>query len=147
MSAWRRKAIALFPEHWADFAQPASRLSDVFLALLADATRAHAAPDDDPDAARVLRRVHGYAEWCMRQEGELWNQAAIGFYENLLGSSGVPWERIAPWISPYAAEQIEGTWALGIEGERAPQFRAALRERHRAHYRTHVYSTGEIEVL
>jgi hypothetical protein len=147
MSAWRRKAIALFPEHRADLDSAEYRLHDLFLDLLIDVQRAHGAAADDSEARSTLQRVHGFAEWCLRHGGELWNQAAIGFYEDLLNGSGVPWDMIVPWISPYAAEQIEQTWALGVSGERAPRFRELLRQRHQEEYHTHVAATGEIDDL
>ena len=147
MSAWRRKAIALFPEHRPALGGPTYRLADLFQDLLSDIKRAHAAEEVDPAARSTLQRVHGFAEWCLRQGGELWNDAAIGFYEDLLNGSGVPWDLIVPWLSPYTAAEIEGTWALGVRGERAPRFRELLRTRHRNEYLTHVAATGEIDSL
>jgi hypothetical protein len=151
MSAWRRKALALFPEHHGDFSQPDTTLPDALWTLYIDAETAHErfaslppAETRDTEAASVLRRVHGFLEWCLH-EGTLWEAAAIGFYENLF--HGVPWDRIAPWLSPFVVEQIENTWALGTRGEHASEFAAVLQARRHEHFRTHVYSTGQIEAL
>src|SRR5689334_3068853 len=113
MSAWRRKALALFPEHRADITHPVSTpLHELFFLLYLDAERAHAAELTDPSAPLVLRRIHGFAEWCLHHGGKLWDNAAIGFYENLFNR--VPWELIIPWLSPFVLEQVESTWALGV---------------------------------
>ena len=146
MSAWRRKALALFPEHRADITRTdALALNELFLHLCMDAERAPAAELTEPDAAAALKRIHGFAEWCMHQGGELWNKAAIGFYEDLF--SRVPWELIVPWLSPYGVEQVEGTWALGVGGEQRSRFQEMVRERRVHKYREHVYGTREIELL
>ena len=145
MSAWRRKAIALFPALRADLETPDYDLHRLFFDLYKAVGDAHRDLTGSSDA--LLQAAHGYAEWCMHQGGDLWRQAAIGFYEDLFNGSGLPWDLLAPWISPYAAEQIEDTWALGIGGERAPEFREQLRMRTREAYRTHVYATGAIQTL
>jgi len=145
MSAWRRKAIALFPEHREEIAQPKYRLFNLFFQLHMDADQAHTAAPADPIAAERLRRIHGFAEWCLHQGGELWDLAAIGFYEDLFAS--VAWERIVPWLSPFAVAQVEATWALGIGGEQRSRFEALVGARRQHLYRQHVFSTGEIESL
>src|SRR5215217_3033823 len=148
MSAWRRKAIALFPEQRAKLNRAEYELSDLFLDLTEDAAAAHArfgAAPADAAAAFVLRRVHGYAEWCMREGGELWRHAAVGFYESLFDRAD--WEYIAPWLSSFAVEQIEATWALGVGKEELPRFERVLRERRERLWLTHVYATGEIQSL
>ena len=146
MSTWRRKAIALFPQHRLDFARPDFPLHEVFSRLEMDAQDAHVAEmDGDPVAVRTLQRIHGFAEWCLHQGGQLWTSAAVGFYEDLFGL--VPWDRIVPWVSPYVIDQIKATWALGVGREGEPKFDELVRIRPFEHYRQHVYSTGEIEHL
>jgi len=145
VSAWRRKAIALFPTLRADLNAPDYDLFRLYFDLYVAVSKAHRDPTGSSDA--LLQAAHGYAEWCMHEGGDLWRRAAIGFYEDLFNGSGLPWDLLVPWISPYAAEQIEDTWALGIGGERAPEFHEQLRMRTREAYRTHVYATGAIEAL
>ena len=143
MSAWRRKALALFPELRESLAQPDYEPHELFTDLVKAAVAAHLA--DDPD---TLRRVHGYAEWALHQGGKLWNLAGIGFYEDLLRIvGGVPWERIVPWLSPYTVGEIKKTWALGIQGEDIPRLDGLVESRRERRYQTHVYATGEIEQL
>ena len=146
MSAWRRKALALFPEHRAEITRSdGSALYELFFQLVRDAARAHAAEPTEPDAALSLKRIHGFAEWCMHEGGELWRHAAVGFYEDLFHTA--PWDAIVPWLSPFAVEQVEGTWALGVSGEHRPRFEQLVRERRVHRYREHVYTTREIEAL
>jgi len=146
MSAWRRKALALFPEHRADITRPDDlALNELFFRLVEDAEHAHASELTDPQAALALKRIHGFAEWCMHQGGDLWRKAAIGFYEDLFHTA--PWEAIVPWLSPFAIEQVEATWALGVAGEHRPRLEQIVRERRVDKYREHVFGTREIETL
>ena len=147
MSTWRRKAIALFPHLRKDIEQPGYSLGELFRELCHDVRVAHQQVPADAATDTLFRRAHGFAEWCMRQGGDLWREAAIGFYEDLFNGSGIPWSALVPWISPYAAEQIEQTWALGVDGKRAAEFRTLLRERTREAYRTHVAATGEVDAF
>src|SRR5262245_43693834 len=140
MSAWRRKAIALFPALRVDLETADYDIGRLFFDLYRAVTDAHRDFSGSSDA--LLQAAHGFAEWCMHQGGDLWRHAAVGFYEDLFNGSGLSWDLLAPWISPYAAEQIEQTWALGIDGERRAEFREQLHLRHREAYRTHVYATG-----
>lgn len=64
------------------------------------AEEAHHSKDSE-----TLRRIHGYAEWCLRQGGDLWVQAGMGFYENLF--MRVPWDDIVPWLSPFVSNRSE----------------------------------------
>lgn len=139
MSTWRRKAIALFPEIRPEVDVQNAQLHEFFWELERIAEEAHAKGDEE-----ALRRVHGFAEWCLHQGGKLWDDAAIGFYEDLFGD--VAWERIIPWLSPFVVDQIRRTWALLDEGHR-DKFEKLVRERREYPYRTHAYSTNEIDHL
>ena len=140
VSVWRRKAIALFPELAVELVGPEFPLHEFFFRLASLAVQAHKTHDD-----AVLRRVHGFAEWCLHQEGDLWREAGIGFYEDLFAE--VPWEEIVPWLSPFVSDQVKKTWALGVGGERAGQFEKLIRDRRHLAYRTHAFATGEIDAL
>lgn len=140
MSTWRRKAEALFPELSTGLSAAGNELFDFFGALEEIAIAAHANDDDS-----TLRRVHGFAEWCLHHSGNLWNEAGIGFYENLFDV--VPWEQVVPWLSPFAVGEIKKTWALGVNGERVPDFERLVKGRREFKYREHVFSTGEIDAL
>lgn len=140
MSTWRRKAEAAFPELSAELSAAGNELFEFFRELEGIAMSAHADGDDS-----TLRRVHGFAEWCLHHPGKLWNEAGIGFYENLFDA--VAWEQIVPWLSPFAVIEIKKTWALGVNGERVPEFERLVKERREFKYREHVFSTGEIDAL
>jgi hypothetical protein len=150
MSVWRRKAVALFPERRGDFTQPKYSLARVLADLHSAATEAHGVlneageAEDAPEALALLRRIHGYVEWCLHQK-PLWASAAVGFYEDLFHT--VPWEGLVPWLSPFAVEQIRQTWALGVGGEREQEFMTLLQSRRRELYRLHDFSTGVVQAL
>jgi hypothetical protein len=147
VSVWRRKALALFPSQAEYLVRPDATLGPLFLALTHEAAEAHAryaADDKDADAALILRRMHGYAEWCLHHEA-LWDAAGIGFYEGLFAV--VPWAQIAPWLSPFTVSEIRKTYALGLRQEGWPKLERLLDARSDHAYRTHVVATGEIERL
>jgi hypothetical protein len=140
MSAWRRKAIALFPELTKELKDGDTELHELFFRLTSLAAEAHGNQDTS-----VLRRIHGFAEWCLHEGGKLWEEAGLGFYEGLFAE--VPWDQIVPWLSPFVIDEITKTWALGVGGERRRQFEQLVEARRDQLYRTHVYSTGEVEAL
>src|SRR5262245_40853185 len=77
MSAWRRRALELFPKIGCD--SPETTIYTVFFDLLPLCRQAHAANDEE-----LLGRIYGFADWCFRQRaGELSNAAAVAFYEHL----------------------------------------------------------------
>jgi hypothetical protein len=140
VSEWRRKATALFPDVTRDLDEGDFALHELFAALGGLAAEAHAA-DDRP----TLQRIHGFAEWCLHQGGELWQAAAIGFYENLFAK--VAWSEIVPWLSPYVVAELKKTWVTGFTNERAAELDQLVTTRRRVDYRDHAYATGEIESL
>ena len=141
MSTWRRKAIALFPELVTELGDYDNPRHEFFFRLSTMAVDAHTEHDDV-----ALRRIHGFAEWSLHQSEELWRDAALGLYEDLFAQ--VAWRDIVPWLSPFVIEQIRKTWALGIQGERVKEFDALVnKEKRNAAYKTHAFSTGEIEHL
>ena len=147
MSAWRRKAMALFPEHRVQFARQDAELHDVLRDLDAEARDAHERyllGHFDDSVLSTLRRIHGFAEWCLHQP-ELRDGVAVGFYEDLFGT--ISWESLAPWLSPYVVDQVEQTWAFGVQGEHAERFRRILADRQRHDYRDTMFATGEVERL
>ena len=147
MSAWRRKAIALFPEHRAAWAVPDVPLREVFFRLELDAPAHHrrwAADPADAEAADFLARLYGFAEWCLG-EPALWNEAAVGFLENITGV--VPFDALVPWLSPAMREAVTQTWALGVSGERLPVWQRALDGCTQSPWRTTAYQTAAVQAL
>lgn len=147
MSAWRRKALALFPEKRADWQSPDESLHELFFDLAVGAPAHHAAWDRDPDdavAANFLRRLYGFAEWCLH-EPALWDDAAIGFLEHIVGA--VHFDALVPWLSPAMREAVEQTWALGSAQERLPAWRRAVEGCTQEPWRTTVYQAGTVQAL
>ena len=67
--------------------------------------KAHQAEDEF-----FLRKAHGFAEWCLRQEAQdLSNPAGVSFYEHLMEDPAL-WERIVPWLSPAVVRDLRNTW-------------------------------------
>jgi hypothetical protein len=137
VSAWRRKALAIFPELRNQLQGEERDLYSLFNELEDVAEEAHLSKDSE-----ALRRIHGYAEWCLRQGGDLWAPAGMGFYENLF--MRVPWEDIVPWLSPFVIDQIRETWAV-LGRERV--FERLVNERREYLYRGNVWTTGELDAV
>src|SRR5438552_15545583 len=79
LAVWRRKALELFPELRSEFQRPESSIYTVFFELLPMVRQAHDGNDVD-----LLRRIYGFAEWCLEQTAkDLWNAAGVAFYEHL----------------------------------------------------------------
>ena len=95
MSTWRSKAIESFPDLRQEFEQSDATIYDVFFGLLPRLRDAH-----DRGDTEELKRIYGFASWCYRQETEeLWNAAAVGFYEHLVDSRRTL-EQIPYWLEP-----------------------------------------------
>jgi hypothetical protein len=137
MSAWRRKALAMFPDLRNQLQSEERDLPSLFNELEDVAELAHQSKDSE-----TLRRIHGYAEWCLRQGGDLWVHAGMGFYENLF--MRVPWDEIVPWLSPFVVDQIRETWAV-LGRERV--FERLVNERREYLYRGNVWTTGELDAV
>ena len=112
MSAWKRRAIELFPDLRSQI-QEAS-IYGVFVELLPRVREAHADGDFEE-----LRRIYGFAEWCHRQKARhLWNAAGVSFYEHLVDEEPTRREMLV-WIKPDIFEDLDGLFRsrMGEEGE------------------------------
>ena len=147
MSASRCKALALFPDYASHLARPDATLGRLFSELTSDVKEAHARYAADPadaGAADALRRVHGFAEWCLHHDA-LWDAAGVGFLEDLFAV--VPWEQLPPWLSPFVVAEVRKTYALGLDHEGWPKLARLVDARTDHAYSTTVFATGEIERL
>ena len=140
MSGWRRKAIALFPE-LADRLGRGSRPEELFADLLTLVENRHGS--NEADVVDLLGRVHGFAEWCLRQGGGLWQAAGIGFYEDLFDEVA-DWSTIVPWLSPYVVAQLETTWVARYP-DRTTELAALVSSRADHRYRNGAYWTGAVD--
>lgn len=104
MSTWRRKVIERWPDLRNDVQESEYSLYYAFAQLLNEKLGpAHESQNDDE-----LRKIYGFAEWCLRQRSKtLWNPAAVSFYEDLFrGSRWQHRERIVEWLSPYVLRMV-----------------------------------------
>jgi hypothetical protein len=103
MSAWRRKALALFPEHRASIEANLS-VYDLFFDFLPLTRQAHRS-----GSAEFLSRIYGYAEWCHGSaDPDLSNSAGVSFYEHLLDESRPTLDELLPHISPDVLPSLVG---------------------------------------
>jgi len=110
MSTWRRKAIDLFPELRHEFEQADATIYQVFVELLPRVRDAH-----DRGDTGELERIYGFASWCYRQKAEeLWNAAAVAFYEHLVDSRRTL-EQIPYWLEPDIFEGCKGLFAARLK--------------------------------
>ena len=81
MSAWRRRAVALFPERRAEVERTPS-IYQMWFALLMDLQHAYRAIPIEQD---LIERIYSYAAWCFapKQNPELRGAVAVSFYEHL----------------------------------------------------------------
>lgn len=95
MSAWRRKALELFPDERREIQDGRTTIYQLFFLLLPRCRQAH--KDDD---IKELGKIYGYAEWCFRQRAQsLWNSAGVAFYEHL-GDEPETRDEMHLWVKP-----------------------------------------------
>jgi hypothetical protein len=123
MSAWRRKAIEAFPELRRELNSKPYSVYRLFFDLLPMARQAHA--DGDQDS---LRRVYGFAEWCLQQRSEEpGNAAGVAFYEHLFDSTGREyWGEIAQLLSPVVVNLVWPLWEFRMSRDQFQQLQAIL---------------------
>jgi len=139
MSAWRRKAAALFPDL---MQEPSNResLCLLFTELVARTHQAHRTND-----LAFLRRAYGFAEWCLLQpQKNLWNPAGVVFFEHILDDPSFEAE-IIPWLSPEALATCWDLWSH-IGPSRLERIRLAL-PCPRPRYPENVLHNGELAAL
>lgn len=114
MAAWRRKALALFPELRSDL-NPV-RLSRycrynyymLFFDLLPMFREAMEACDET-----ALRKIIDFTEWCFRQDRrapDLDNAAGVAFYEHVFDVARRDWPDVARWLSPDVVHECWPLW-------------------------------------
>jgi hypothetical protein len=122
VSAWRRKAIELFPDLRQEIESPELTIYQLFFELLPRCREAH----DRNDMAE-LQRIYGFADWCATQRSkDLWNAAGVAFYEHLADSNQT-FESIPKWVRRPIFEDIAGLLEAKVGTERV----ADLRRRYR----------------
>lgn len=118
MSAWRRKALELFPDLRAEIQAPELSIYQLFFELLPRCRDAH-----DRDDVAELERIYGFAEWCSKQKSkDLWNAAGVAFYEHLADSNRTL-RAIPQWVSKAVFEDIAVLLEARVGTERVAELR------------------------
>jgi hypothetical protein len=115
MATWRRKALEQFPHLRRELNDADSSIYGLFHMLVDEAWNAHDEGDDE-----LLRRIYGFAEWCLgHQAKELWNPAAVSFYEHLFNGrkDRAYWEKILHYIPRHVVHEVWGLWDYFLTAE------------------------------
>ena len=103
MSAWRRKALELFPDLRIEIQHGESTIYTVFFELLPRCRQAHHERNTEE-----LEKIYGYAEECFRSRNkEMWNAAGVAFYEHL-GDEPATRDEMHLWVKPDIFEDVAG---------------------------------------
>ena len=113
MSAWRRRALEIFPELGRELtsADVESTYALWMNVLLPRVREAHAQDDK-----KMLRQIYGYAAWSMRQPAkDVRNAAAVTFYEHLFDKpQSDNWiETVVDWVPDDVVRDVWSLWAEG----------------------------------
>jgi hypothetical protein len=112
VSGWRRKALDLFPERRRSV-EAALSVYDLFGNLAYDLKYAYTSASPDQG---FIDRVYQFAAWCFepRQNWELRNAVAVGFYEHLPAVASVRRD-FATRLSPDAFKELEPLFRQMLE--------------------------------
>lgn len=130
MAAWRRRALAAFPELRGEL-NPAhgrgpygynyySLLFDLFALF----RRALSADDE-----ATLSRVFEFAEWCFRQgrrAPDLCNAVCVVFYEHVFDVARRDWPDVAARLSPDVVKACRPLWECRLTGDGVEKLREAI---------------------
>jgi hypothetical protein len=142
MSTWRRKALALFPELKDELSASDYSIYQLYFDILPMEQTAH-----EQDDREALRRIYGFAEWCLSQrEQELWNPAAVAFYEHLFDEPRL-WSKVIPWLSPNVIKMVQGLLEERLDGDKYKKLLKAIESSVDKTKERNIFSTGEIESL
>ena len=106
MSAWKRYALELFPEHknWIEDENLTPTIYDIFFDLLPIAEEAHVNQNKE-----ALGKIYEFSEWCWRQKQtapDIYNAVAVAFYEHLVDNETLL-KDIPYWIKPEIFNDIK----------------------------------------
>lgn len=106
MSAWRRKLLALFPEHRYNIEKEYFSVYSFYVDFLPLTFEAHKENNEE-----FLRKIYGFSEWCFNQKAkDLWNAAGVSFYEHIFSIKKTYWKEIIPWLSNNIINQCKCLW-------------------------------------
>ena len=142
MSAWRRKALQLFPKLKQELNDREYTIYLLYFDLLPTLKDAHRLNDTE-----ALRKIYGFAEWCcLQREKELWNPAGVCFYEHLFDENWL-WHEVLPWLSPQVIQQVHSLWQWRLGDGDYHQLKNMLSQCKSARYRENIFHTGELQRL
>ncbi len=122
MANWRRKVLALFPDLRREAERPDFNAYSAFFELLPRVRTAHESGDTE-----TLRRIYGFAEWCLSQPAkELWNPAGVSFYEHLFDGHRSLWPDIVRWLSPRVLADCRELWEYRLTPEEMAEVRRLI---------------------
>jgi hypothetical protein len=130
MSAWRRRALELFPQLCEELHRRDYSIYMLYFDLLPMVRDAHDAADAD-----LARRIYGFAEWCFEQTAkDLWNAAGVAFYEHLFDEKRY-WRHVIPWLSPRVLKGCWTLWEARLTAEELAELRKLIENRRDHFYR------------
>jgi hypothetical protein len=126
MATWRRKALEAFPHMRREIQDPEISLYGLFPRLVDEVWKAHDANDH-----ALLQRIHGYAEWALNHPSkELWNPAAVSFYEHLFlaRKDRTDWEKALSLIPIKVVRDVWGLWDYFLTAEETADILTILKK-------------------
>jgi hypothetical protein len=130
MSMWRRKALELFPNLRRELNDREYTIYVLYFDLLPMVREAHEENDCD-----LLRRIYGFAAWCFDQKAkDVWNSAAVAFYEHLFDERKL-WSRVIPWLSPKVITECWPLWEFRLSAEELKDIQRLITARKKHAYR------------
>ena len=122
MATWRRKAIGLFPDLRSELNDREYGIYQLFSDLRPMVREAH-----DSGQHEMLRRIYGFASWCLDQNAkDVWNAAGVSFYEHLFDDRKY-WEAVIPWLSPEVIKECWGLWESRLSQSDFEELKGPLR--------------------
>jgi hypothetical protein len=129
MAAWRREALAAFPELDTELNDAHQMFSVYQLWFTLKPLHDGALRVGDED---FLARVYAYAEWCRRASPELHNAVVVCFYEHLVdGRHETWWARWLPRLSDAVIADVWPEWQERLKPDELGRLRKMLREQRR----------------
>ncbi len=130
MANWRRKALALFPQLRYEIQRPRFSIYSLYFELLPLTRIAHEAEDEE-----TLRRIYGFAEWCLHQKAkDMWNAAGVAFYEHVFDGKKSAWPEIVTWLSPKVVRECWVLWEARLQAYELAEIRRLLESAQRKRY-------------
>ncbi len=122
MSAWRHRAMELFPDLRAEIEECDAPYS-LFSELVERCREAHEKADEDE-----LGKIYGYVAWCARQPAQpLWTAAGVSFYEHVAECEAAV-DSFPRWVPPDVFEKIASLLGESL----GPEKLAALEKSYRS---------------